>query len=151
MARITIGDIFEIKTSKGRAYLHYVFKDETNGDLVRVLSGLHSNRPENVEQLASTDECFFVFFPLSAANKRKIVEKIGHYEGVIYKKPEYMRIEHSVKGEFLGWHIVNTDTWHRELVKVLDDSQKKLSPWGIWNDTLLIERLEEGWTLDNWC
>ena len=28
--------------------------------------------------------------------------------------------------------------------------QKELSPWGIWNDTLLIERMMEGWTPEKW-
>ena len=150
MARIKTGDIFEIKTSKGKAYLHYIFKDETNGDLVRVLPGLYSDQPDDVESLASADESFLVFFPLSAANRKKIVEKVGHYTSD-YTRPEYMRTEHYIRGEFLGWHIIDTDTWQRELVKELNDSQKQLSPWGIWNDTLLVERLEEGWTLDSWC
>ncbi|NYE07484.1 hypothetical protein F4694_004295 [Bacillus niacini] len=26
------------------------------------------------------------------------------------------------------------------------NEQKQLSPWGTWNDTLLKERLDEGWT-----
>jgi hypothetical protein len=34
-----IGDVFEVQTSKGNAYLHYTFKDEKLGDLVRVFSG----------------------------------------------------------------------------------------------------------------
>ncbi len=150
MARIKTGDIFEIKTSKGKAYLHYIFKDETNGDLVRVLPGLYYDQPDDIEGLASEDESFLVFFPLSAANRKKIVEKVGHYRSDL-TRPEYMRTEHYIRGEFLGWHIINTDTWQRELVKELSDSQKQLSPWGIWNDTLLVERLEEGWTLDGWC
>ena len=150
MAKIKIGDIFEINTSKGKAYLHYVFKDETNGDLVRILSGLYSDRPAELESLASKKESFFLFFPLSAANRKKIVEKVGYYVSDI-TRPKYMRTEHYIHGEFLGWHIINTDTWERELVKELSDDQKQLSPWGVWNDTLLIERLEEGWTLNSWC
>jgi hypothetical protein len=38
----------------------------------------------------------------------------------------------------------------RELKKVLDEKDLKLSPHGIWNDTLIIERLEENWRLENW-
>ena len=149
MARVKIGDIFELKTSKGKAYLHYIFNDETNGDLVRVLSGLYSDQPEDIESLASEGEDFFVFFPLLSAYRKKIVENVGHYTSD-YTRPEYMRATHYIRGEFLGWHIIKTDTWQRELVKELNDKQKKLSPWGIWNDTLLVERLEEGWTLDRW-
>jgi len=151
MGKIKTGDIFEIETSKGKAYLHYAFKDETNGELIRVLPGLYSDQPKNLKELAVEDERFLVFFPLSAANRKKIVKKVGHHDLDSFARPEYMRVEHYIRGKFLGWHIINTDTWERDLVKELDDCQKKLSPWGIWNDTLLIERLEEDWTLDSWC
>ena len=83
-------------------------------------------------------------------NKRKIVELVGFYPANGFKKPEYMRTEHNVRGEFLGWHIINTETWKRELVKSLSLEQKELSPWGVWNDTLLIERLVDNWSLKNW-
>ena len=61
-----------------------------------------------------------------------------------------MRTEHNIRGEFLGWHIVDTETWQRQLVKTLSPEQKKLSPWGIWNDTLLIENLVNDWSLEKW-
>ena len=61
-----------------------------------------------------------------------------------------MRDEHNVRGESLGWHIIDTDTWHRELVKKLTHEQKNFSDWASWNDTLLIRRLVEGWSLEKW-
>ncbi len=61
-----------------------------------------------------------------------------------------MRTEHNVKGEFLGWHIIDTHTWQRQLVKNLTPEHKQLSPWGIWNDTLLIENLVNDWDLEKW-
>lgn len=90
-----------------------------------------------------------IYFPLSTANKQKIVEKVGSYLSK-FEKPKYMRTEHIVKGEFLGWYIVNTDTWQRQLVKSLNSEQKQLSPWGIWNDTLLVENLVTDWSLEKW-
>lgn len=150
MARIKIGDIFEINTPKGKAYLHYVYKDKAIGDLIRILPGLYPNRPASFEKLAGSKERYMVFFPLSVASKHKIVEQVGHYPIDNFEKPRYMRAEHIVKGEFLGWHIVDTETWQRQLVKVLTSEQKKLSPWGIWNDTLLIENLTDGWSLEKW-
>lgn len=150
MRKIKIGDIFEIVTPEGMAYLHYIYKDQSIGDLVRVLPGLYAERPISFEQLAESKENFMVFFPLSAAFKRKIVEMVGFHPGTGFKKPEYMRTEHVIRGEFLGWHIINTETWKRELVKNLSSEQKKLSPWGIWNDTLLIEKLVDKWSLEKW-
>ena len=150
MARIKIGDIFEINTSKGKAYLHYIFKDKMTGELLRVLPGLYSERPASFDKLAGSKEKFMIFFPLSAANKQNIVERVGYYPAESFGKPNYMRTEHNVKGAFLGWHIVDTNTWQRHLVKNLTPEQKQLSPWGIWNDTLLIERLVDNWSLESW-
>ena len=150
MTRIKLGDIFEIKTPKGKAYLHFIYRDKEIGDLVRVLSGLHTERPTKIEELAGQNEQFMIFFPLSAANRQKIVEHVGNYPIDGFEKPQLMRTEHYVRGEFLGWHIIDTDTWQRELIKKLTPQQKTLSPWGVWNDTLLIENLEKGWSLENW-
>lgn len=150
MARIKLGDIFEIKTAKGYAYLHFVFKDKETGDLVRVLSGLHKERPTKFDDLVGQQEQFMVFFPLSVANRKKIVECVGNHPVNGFDKPKFMRTEHYVRGELLGWHIVNTSTWDRQLIEKLTPEQKKLSPWGVWNDTLLIENLEANWNLELW-
>lgn len=150
MVKIKIGDIFEINTPKGKAYLHYVYKDKTIGDLIRVLPGLFLERPTNFEMLVGLKECYMIYFPLTFAYKQKIVDLVGNVSINNFTKPKFMRTEHIINGQFLGWHIIDTDTWQRQLVTVLTSEQKKLSPWGIWNDTLLIERLEQGWSLDNW-
>ena len=150
MVRIKLGDVFEINTPKGKAYLHYIYKDKTTGDLIRVLPGLYSDRPANFDTLPGSKERYMVFFPLTAANKQKIVEHVGYYAADNYVKPRYMRTEHIVRGEFLGWHIIDTETWQRQQVKTLTSEQKKLCPWGIWNDTLLIENLVDDWSLEKW-
>ena len=151
MMKIKLGEIFEINTHRGKAYLHYIYKDKTMGDLIRVLQGLHFERPASFDKLAAFKEMYMVFFPLSAANRRKIVEQVGYFPSDNFEKPKYMRSEHIVNGEFLGWHIIDTDTWQRKLVKNLTTEQKKISPWGVWNDTLLIENLTNDWNLEKWC
>lgn len=151
MAGIKLGNIFEIETPKGNAYLHFIHKDKEIGDLVRVLSGLHKERPIDFEELASQQEQYMVYFPLATANKKAIVENVGYYPVGNLKKPKYMRTKHYVKGDFLGWHIVDTDTWQRQLAKTLTLEQKQMSPWGVWNDTLLIENLVNNWGLEKWA
>lgn len=150
MGKIQIGDIFEINTPKGSAYLHYIYKDKIGRQLIRVLPGLYSARPESFDNLARSKERYMIFFPLSAANSRKIVKHIGYYQANNFDKPKYMRSEHNVRDESLGWQIIDTDTWHRQLVKDLSAEQKKLSDWGTWNDTLLIENLVSDWSLEKW-
>lgn len=60
------------------------------------------------------------------------------------------RSEHNIRGSRVGWHIVNTDTWKGQMVNELTPEERLLSPWGIWNDTLLVERLAQKWSLDQW-
>ncbi len=150
MAKIKLGDLFELKTSKGYAYIHYIHKNDDLGELIRVLPKIYKKRPVNFNEIVSQKEKFIVFFPLSAATRKKLVEYIGFYNCENYTIPKYMRTEHNVRGEFLGWHIVNIETWQRNLVKSLTSEQKKLSPWGIWNISLLKERIIQDWKIEDW-
>ncbi len=150
MARSKLGNVFEIDTKKGGALLQYIHFSEDIGEMTRVFFYTKPQNSNDLSNLSSLKEDFFLFFPLSAAFRKGIVRKVGHAPVPASGKPKYMRTKHAVRGEFLGWHIVDVDTWKRRLVKDLSDEEKQLSPWGIWNDTLLIERLEAGWTLDNW-
>ena len=152
MARLKIGDIFEIITPKGKAYIQYVFNDETIGALIRVLPGVYDKQPHNLVELVNKKEMYFVHFPVKAANKLKIIEFIGNFElpnDLVIPK-NFRTLEKDRKGNIIRWQIVDYDTWQRETVNELSEEQKKLSPWGTWNDTLLIERISQGWTLDNW-
>jgi hypothetical protein len=125
MKKIKLGDIFQINTPKGQAYLHYICKDPSLGHLVRILPGMYLERPANFDKLAGSNADYMIFFPLSVANKRKIVENVGFYPATGFDKPSFMRIEHNVRGEFLGWHIIDTNTWQRKLVKSLSPEQKQ--------------------------
>jgi hypothetical protein len=150
MAKIKLGDIFEVNTPKGKGYLHYFHRDNDGIDYIRVLQGLYYERPPDFSKIASNPERYVIGFPLSAAYRRKLVDLAGFYPADDYKMPKFMRDPYLIRGEFLGWHIVNTETLHRAFVKELSPEQKKLSPWGIVNDTLLIERLVNNWNLDDW-
>jgi hypothetical protein len=149
--KIKIGDVFAISTTKGIGCLQYAHIDDQNIEFIRVLSGLFKELPPNFDELVRKKERFVIGFPLSAAFRRRIVERIGSYTVPDwFEMPRYFRDMHKVRGEFLGWHILDKKTWHRRLVKELSPAEKELSPAGIWNDTLLKERLVADWSLDNW-
>lgn len=152
MKKIAVGDVFRIDTPKGKAYFQYVYKDETDVELIRIFPGLFLDEPSNWEEFIKQKEQFLIFFPLAAAYKKKIVLLVENYpipEG--FQKPKYMRTKNvDAQGKFINWHIVDVETLKREQVIELNETQKKLSPWGVWNDTLLVERLTENWTLDKW-
>ncbi len=147
--KIELGDIFEIETSKGNGYLQYVKKpkDDSEVEKIKVYYDLFMQKPKIVEDIISK-KFFYIDFPLNAAYKKKIVTFAGNIPlPKNFACPQYYRTE-NMFGE--GWQIINSKTWERESVEFLTEEQKKLSPWGIWNDTLLIENLELDWRLENW-
>ncbi|MCQ6268743.1 hypothetical protein M1K46_24525 [Fictibacillus sp. WQ 8-8] len=151
MARIKIGDVFEIETLNGIGLFQYVHKDKTMGHLIRILPILYEEGYGIDDKLVEKKELYLIHFPLEAALRQKIVTKIGNYSiPHDFMLPQSFRIQHKVDGELICWHIVNYETWKREKFVKLSDEQKLLSPWGTWNDTLLKERLADGWTLANW-
>ena len=151
MAKIELGDIFEINTAKGKAYFQCVKIDKLNCDTIKVFNQLYDERPSSITSLLHVPDYYFIGFALGAALKRKLVEKIGNIPlPTNFESPKYMRSKHVVRGQFLGWHIVDTKTLKRQFVERLSSEQKQLSQWGTWNDTLLKERLESGWNLENW-
>lgn len=152
MRRIKIGDVFEIKTSKGKGYIQYVFANKTVGELIRVFPKQYSVDFDEVSNVVSSCDYYFVHFPLKAALKKEIVKFVENYPVPSeVKLPEQMRSRKVDKdGNFVSWQIVDYSTWQRTNVEKLSSSDKKLSPWGTWNDTLLVERIEEGWTPEKW-
>lgn len=144
------GDVFKLKTKIGYGFLQYIKTDRLGIDFVRVLDPINSvgdiNQPE-VDAL----ERWCAGFPLKAALKMKIVEKVGGFEvPSSFVDSDYARSKHVVRGEFLGWFIVHKPSLKRELKKKLNKKDIKLSPYGVMNETLIIERLEESWRLDEW-
>ncbi|MGS2765287.1 hypothetical protein [Sinomicrobium sp. M5D2P9] len=147
--KLELGDVFEIKTSKGKGYLQCVKlpKDTSEVEKIKVFSDLYRQKPEIAEVVIS-EKFYYVDFPLIAAYKNEIVEFIENVPlPEDFSCPRYYRTEHMFGS---GWQIVDSETWERKSVEVLNSEQKKLSPWGVWNDTLLIENLEDNWRLENW-
>jgi len=150
MTRISLGQIFEVETKLGKVYIHYVFKDSELGSLVRVLNGVHPKQPDNLTELVEQEHQFVVFIGLAAGNRQKMIRCVGNHPVGKFDKPSFMRTQHVIRGKLLGWHIVNTDTWQRQLVETLSIEQRRMSPWGVWSIPLLIENLEKGWSLETW-
>lgn len=151
MVKFELGDIFEIETSKGKGYFQCVHSDELRGELIKVFNHLFLNKPENIENILFDYDFYYLGFPLESAYRKKIVQKVGYMSlPKNFKIPKYMRSKYVVKGEFIGWHIINTQTLKRKLVSDLTEDQRQLSEYGIANDTFLINRLEEGWTPKKW-
>lgn len=151
--RIKYGDVFEIKTEKGVAYFQCVEEaPATECETIRILPGVFDDITNvDIKTLVEMRESYFVQFALKYAVKKKCVKPIGNYKVPEFVSvPIYYRDKHIIRGKFVCWHIVNKKTLQRHSVNVLSESEKRLSQWGVWNDTLLAERIADGWNLEDW-
>jgi hypothetical protein len=148
--KIEAGDVFSIKTSIGFGFLQYVETDILKIEYVRVLTSI--NKEEVIIQKeVDLKERWCISFPLKEAIRKNKVSKIGSYKIPIdYITFDYARSQHIVRGEHLGWHIVNRKSLKRELKNTLEKEDLKLSPHGVFNDVLIIEYLEKDWKIEDW-
>jgi hypothetical protein len=152
MKKYKFGDIFYIKNKKTTVVIQFVEDHKTFGSLVRVLSK-HKGKIKQISdiQLDLEKELFVLFFPLAAAIQRKIAVFLTNDSKFKFTIPRYMRSEHYTKNDgFTGWEIHDLQESKMHVVKSLDKETIKFSPWGIWNDTLLLEVAESEWSLGTW-
>ncbi|MHB1003549.1 MAG: hypothetical protein ACYC1B_06965 [Thermoleophilia bacterium] len=152
--KVKFGDVIEIETRKGLAYAQYTHKHNKPpryGALIRVLPGFHKTRLESFADIVKQKEQFMVFVPLGAMVNRDIVKVVAN-EPI----PEENR-------EFPLFRAGNADTLGDGKVKVwwlwdgenewkvgeITPEQRKLPIRSVLNDTMLIKRIEEGWTPEN--
>ncbi|MBK8519554.1 MAG: hypothetical protein WAT20_02385 [Ferruginibacter sp.] len=148
--KIEIGEVFAIKTKIGFGFIQYVGVGNLGIEIIRVLETIKETN--EISQLeVNIPERFTVQFVVKAALRKKILIKTGLFKVPdFYQIPNKARTKHIIRGEFLGWHIVDQLTLKIELKKVLSKDDLLLSPHGIPNDTLLIEYLENDLRLDKW-
>lgn len=149
--RPKIGDILEIETPKGFAYMQYTHKHFKYGTLIRVLPGIFKEHLSDFSRLVNEEERFLVFFPVGAAANREIVSIVGHEEipAHLLEFP-LMRMAGGAtrEGKILNWWLFDgVREWR---IDALKPEHHKLSIVEGWNDTLIIERITSGWTPDKY-
>lgn len=142
-----LGDILELPTPKGLAYVQYTHQLTKYGDLLRVLPGVYDARPPKFATLAQQRERFVLLFPLGAAVRQEIMAIVSNEEIPEASRalPVFRRRGAITPGtsNVEWWLIQDGDRSWR--VDQLTDEQRDLPILGIWNDTLLIERIVSGW------
>ena len=145
--RVKVGDVVEIPTSKGLAYAQCTHSIKQWGHLLRVLAGFHERRPQNFTPVVEADESFRTFFPLQAAVSKGIFQVVANVavpEDAI-EFPLFRAAGHvDREGVVHNWFLWDGEKEWR--VDGLTEEQFRLPLRQVVNDTLLIERLEEGWT-----
>ncbi len=78
LKKARIGDVAEIETPAGLAYVQYTDDNASMGQLVRVPPGLHSRRPVDIEKLTKQQELYFIFYTLDHALSAGQTKIISH-------------------------------------------------------------------------
>jgi len=146
MARLKIGDVVKVKTSRGFSYLHFTHKHRQYGALLRVFAGFYETRPSVLTELVMRPSAFQCFFPLGAAVDQGIVSIAGNVEPSAAEKnfPTFRAgVVNPATRKVDVWWL--WDGQEERKVGDLTSEQRRLSIRGVWNDTLLRERLESEW------
>lgn len=148
MARkIQIGDIIEITTKGGLAYAQLTHNHPRYSSLIRILPGYFETTPDDLSHLVREPSVFVTFFPLQGALNRGIFKIVGNHP-VPRSAMEFPVFRTGVINPATG----KVDVWwlwdgkEERMVGTISTEQRQLPIRGICNDTLLIERIENGWT-----
>jgi len=147
MAKLKIGDVVEIKTAKGLAYAQYAHKHKQYGALLRLFGDFYDVRPNSFTELVNHKPTFMCFFPLNTAVSRGIVSIVDNAalaaDAQIFPVFRAGVTDPSTRKVGVWWLWNGEKEWR---VGDLNAEQRKFPIRGVWNDTLLIERIESGWT-----
>jgi hypothetical protein len=146
MSRPKIGDVMEIPTTKGLAYAQYTHQHTQFGGLIRVFDAIFESRPRDFSELVQGPVRFSTFFPVVAAIKRQIFKIVAH-EKVAHHNQAFPVFRDGLedpqtKKVAVWWFWDGQKEWR---VGELTPQQRKMPLRGVWNDTMLISRIEKGW------
>ena len=92
-----IGDIIEIPTSKGLAYVQYTHEDSIMGSLIRVLQGFYEVRPsvETILSIVNKPHKFQRFCQIYVSVNNGDWERVGNFQvpEFVQKFPLLMKIQ----------------------------------------------------------
>lgn len=146
MRRAKIGDVIEIPTSKGLAYAQYTHQHRTHGGLIRVFDAVFETRPGDFSEVVKGPVRFSTFFPVRAAVSRGIFKVVAHEKIAPHNQP-FPIFRNGVpdpktKKVAVWWLWDGEKSWK---VGEITPEQRKLPIEEVLNDTMLVQRIEEGW------
>jgi regulator of ribonuclease activity B len=145
-----IGDIFEIKTPAGLAYIQYTHEGAGMGQLVRVLPGLFDSRPPDLGELAKQRELYFIFYTLNYAARNRQALAVSHQRLPEWAQPPPL-MRWSLNNK--AWKIFSASSpltleEHRRarVIHNLTPEQKRLSIHQLWPHPTLVKEIARRWT-----
>jgi len=147
--KLRIGDVCEIRTPAGLAYVQYTHEHPHMGQLVRVLPGLYKSRPD-LEHLTQTDELYFVFYPVEYSVRDHEAEVVGNEPVPERARPFPMMRRQARDGWLIGSGLrQSTVDEIRKMTYVHDltPEQRKLSFGDLLRPhAVMVKELARGWT-----
>ena len=140
--RPRIGDVLEIPTPRGLAYVQYSHRSRVYGPLIRVLPGTFERRPRTFDELVRASERFYVFFAVGVAAHRRIVLIVAH-EPVPGSARSFPLLRSSAATSRGRW-VYDGERWRE--IDLGEDEYRRLSICAAVNDTMLIERIASEWS-----
>jgi len=149
-----LGDIFEIATPAGLAYVQFTHLRESMGHLVRVLPGLFETRPQDIAELATQKELYFVFYPVSYALRDGLVHFVSNQPIPEWAKPSPLMRWRGLEDNTgkSCWKILRasdelTLDFHRRTpaIRELTPDQKKLSIHWLLGHESMVSHIARGW------
>lgn len=147
-----IGNVYAIKTKIGYGLFQVIQNNDEGIDVVRVLKPIIQNVEQFSPELLQETERYFIKFTVRTALNKKLIILIGKYNvpSSVKIPKKYRMLDFVPHRNIRNWYIVDAKTNRMKLVSSINEKFLSLSCDGIWNDTFLIERIEEGWTLEEW-
>lgn len=139
------GDVFAIWADSGKACFQFVAKISPMGSLIRVLPGTYDSEPD-LDVLVEERTNFWIFFPVSAALKNGTITKAKGCPIPVHSKdtPTFRTgvVDPATRRVGTWWFWDGESEWK---VGEITEEQRRFPIRGTWNDTLLVQRIEEGW------
>lgn len=147
-----VGDLIEIPTSKGLAYVQHIFDHKippVYGSLIRVLQGFYKTTPskEELQKIVALPHRFVGFCPVYHAIKAGIFKLIGNFPVPEFarKFPVFKATQAPPKSdpkEVDWWLWDGEKEW--KVGKLSEEDLDKYPYRGVFNDTALITSIETG-------
>jgi hypothetical protein len=140
------GDLLELSTAHGLAYVHFIGRNHDYGDGIYVYPYWYASRPRDLQFVCKSDG-YLTFYPVQSAVRQGLVEIVGsaplpsddNVRTLVLRRRGFTTPE----GQVLAW-IIERDG-NETLKRELTDEERKLPIASIWNHEYLIEMIASGW------
>ncbi len=148
-----IGDVYELSTEAGLAYIQYTHLTEDELPLVRVLPGLYDSRPGDIASLVQQRECYFTYYVLPYALRDGDITLVSN-EPIPERAREFPTMRKRWGADEVGlWLIGSAGIPHTpeglqkmQRTRHLTTEQKRLSIDQICTHKGLVSDIVRGWT-----